>query len=139
VYVVLLAVLALALPATALAAEPTSSSTTSTTTEPLSGYTTSTATPEPKVLPEHESKPEHERHPLENEPKTGTEPSKPEAERATKPEAEPPPKLVVDPVKASKLPFTGFDLRWDIGGGLLLMGAGFSLVAAQRRHRRRPR
>ena len=38
--------------------------------------------------------------------------------------------------KASTLPFTGFDLRWDIGFGLLLMGAGFSIVVAQRRQRR---
>ncbi len=39
--------------------------------------------------------------------------------------------------KATKLPFTGFDLRWDIGFGLLLMGAGFSIVLVQRRQRRR--
>jgi hypothetical protein len=38
--------------------------------------------------------------------------------------------------KASTLPFTGFDLRWTIGIGLLLMGAGFSIVTVQRRHRR---
>ena len=36
--------------------------------------------------------------------------------------------------KASTLPFTGFDLRWTIGIGLLLMGAGFSIVTVQRRH-----
>jgi hypothetical protein len=38
--------------------------------------------------------------------------------------------------KASTLPFTGFDLRWTIGIGLLLMGAGFWIVTVQRRHRR---
>jgi hypothetical protein len=38
--------------------------------------------------------------------------------------------------KASTLPFTGFDLRWDIGFGLLLMGAGVSIVLVQRRQRR---
>ncbi|HEV7586180.1 MAG TPA: hypothetical protein VGO14_10415 [Solirubrobacteraceae bacterium] len=38
--------------------------------------------------------------------------------------------------KASTLPFTGFDLRWTIGMGLLLVGAGFSIVTIQRRHRR---
>jgi hypothetical protein len=139
--VVLLAVLAVTLPDTAIAAEPTSGYTTSTATEPTSGYTTSTATPEPPkpeppkvktgTLPEHESKPEVERHPPERVPKTETSPAKPEAE--------PPPKLVVDPVKASKLPFTGLDLRWELGVGLLLVGAGFSLVAAQRRPRKRPR
>jgi hypothetical protein len=39
--------------------------------------------------------------------------------------------------KASTLPFTGFDLRWTVGFGLLLMGAGTSIVVAQRRQRRR--
>jgi hypothetical protein len=38
--------------------------------------------------------------------------------------------------KASTLPFTGFDLRWTFGIGLLLIGAGFSIVTVQRRHRR---
>ena len=28
------------------------------------------------------------------------------------------------------------DLRWSFGLGLLLMGAGFSIVVVQRRHRR---
>jgi hypothetical protein len=34
------------------------------------------------------------------------------------------------------LPFTGFDLRWTIGGGVLLIAMGFSIVTAQRRQRR---
>jgi hypothetical protein len=34
------------------------------------------------------------------------------------------------------LPFTGFDLRWTVGIGLLLMGVGFSIVTLQRRERR---
>jgi hypothetical protein len=38
--------------------------------------------------------------------------------------------------KASSLPFTGFDLRWTVGAGLLLMGMGFSIVTAQRRQGR---
>jgi hypothetical protein len=38
--------------------------------------------------------------------------------------------------KASTLPFTGLDLRWTLGVGLLLMAAGFSIVSVQRRHRR---
>jgi hypothetical protein len=38
--------------------------------------------------------------------------------------------------KASTLPFTGFDLRWTFGIGLILMAAGFSIVMMQRRHRR---
>jgi hypothetical protein len=40
------------------------------------------------------------------------------------------------PAKASALPFTGFDLRWTVGFGLLLMGAGGSIVMVQRRQRR---
>lgn len=40
------------------------------------------------------------------------------------------------PVKQSTLPFTGFDLRWTVGFGLLLMGAGGSIIAMQRRQRR---
>lgn len=40
------------------------------------------------------------------------------------------------PAKGSTLPFTGFDLRWTVGFGLLLMGAGASIVAMQRRQRR---
>lgn len=38
--------------------------------------------------------------------------------------------------KASTLSFTGFDLRWTIGIGLLLMGAGFNIVTVLRRQRR---
>ena len=34
------------------------------------------------------------------------------------------------------LPFTGFDLRWTVGIGLLLMGVGFSIVTMHRRERR---
>jgi hypothetical protein len=37
---------------------------------------------------------------------------------------------------ASTLPFTGLDLRWTVGIGLLLMGMGFSIVTVQRRQRR---
>ena len=38
--------------------------------------------------------------------------------------------------KSSSLPFTGFDLRWTVGGGLLLLAMGFSIVTVQRRQRR---
>lgn len=37
--------------------------------------------------------------------------------------------------KAHTLPFTGLDLRWLVGIGLLLMFAGVSIVLVQRRHR----
>jgi len=35
--------------------------------------------------------------------------------------------------KSSTLPFTGFDLRWSFAVGIVLMGAGFSIVIVQRR------
>lgn len=38
--------------------------------------------------------------------------------------------------KASTLPFTGLDLRWTVGFGLLLMGAGAWIIIVQRRQRR---
>jgi hypothetical protein len=38
--------------------------------------------------------------------------------------------------KARTLPFTGLDLRWTLGVGLLLIAAGFSIVSVQRRQRR---
>jgi hypothetical protein len=40
------------------------------------------------------------------------------------------------PAKASTLPFTGFDLRWTVGAGLLLVCAGGSIMVMQRRQRR---
>jgi cytoskeletal protein RodZ len=122
----LVALLALALvPGAALAAEPTSGyGTTSTSTTPTSGY--STTTPAPTTTPTTPSK--------------GVAPSK-EAEKptSTTPASETAPaKTSTAPTseKASTLPFTGFDLRWDIGFGLLLMITGFSIVLVQRRQRR---
>ncbi len=68
-------------------------------------------------------------------PKTGTSPSKEEKSPASEPAPE---KTSTTPTaeKASTLPFTGFDLRWSLAVGVLLMGAGFSIVAVQRRQRR---
>ena len=39
------------------------------------------------------------------------------------------------PSSHSTLPFTGLDLRWIIGAGVLLIGAGLSLRMTQRRQR----
>ncbi len=104
------AALALALaPAAALAAEPTSSYTT-TTPKP----TTTTTTPSSGALPSKES----------------------EKPASTTPASEPAASSTATTPKASTLPFTGFDLRWDIGFGLLLVVAGASIVAVQRRQRR---
>jgi hypothetical protein len=71
-----------------------------------------------------------------NKPSTGTSPSKeaskPTPSKATAPETASTPTTP----KASTLPFTGLDLRWIVGIGLLMMGAGFSIVVVQRRHSR---
>jgi hypothetical protein len=105
----LLVVLALALvPAVAAATEPTSSYTT-TTPKP-----TTTTTPSSGALPSKES----------------------EKPASTTPASEPAASNTSTTPKANTLPFTGFDLRWDIGFGLLLVVAGASIVAVQRRQRR---
>src|ERR1700730_16997727 len=66
------------------------------------------------------------------EEKSGTSPSKekttpektetPTTSKSTAPTSE---------TKAATLPFTGLDLRWTLGMGLLLVGAGFSIVVMQ--------
>jgi hypothetical protein len=84
--------------------------------EPTSGYkqtpTVGKTTPSSGVAPSKEEK----TTPKETAP----------ASESTAPAAE----------KATTLPFTGFDLRWDIGLGLLLIAAGVSIVVLQRRQRR---
>ncbi len=116
--------MALVLPGAALAAEPLSgytTTTTTTTTPTTTPTTTATTTPAPTTTAAT--------------PTTGTSPSK---EKSTPTKTTAPEKTVSEPVakKASTLPFTGFDLRWTIGGGVLLIAMGFSLVVAQRRQRR---
>jgi hypothetical protein len=73
-------------------------------------------------------------------PKTGTAPAKEAEKPAATPANETAPATTsatpTTSEKASTLPFTGFDLRWDVGVGLLLMGAGVSIVVMQRRQRR---
>jgi hypothetical protein len=76
--------------------------------------------------------------PTTTEPKSGTAPSKeattPKTETAPEPTTTTttPAKTTVSP-NESKLPFTGLDLRWVIGGGMLLLAAGLSLRISQRR------
>ncbi|HEX5224188.1 MAG TPA: hypothetical protein VFW29_03560 [Solirubrobacteraceae bacterium] len=73
------------------------------------------------------------------EPKTGTSPS---GEKSPEKEAEPSKETSPAPAKgekASTLPFTGFDLRWSLVVGVVLMGAGFSIVIVQRRQHRSQR
>jgi cytoskeletal protein RodZ len=108
--------LAVAIPAPALAQTATTNNTTSgygtkppvkTTTEPKSGTAPSKEATTPKSTPE----------PTTTTPATSTEPAK----SSTAPAAE------------SKLPFTGLDLRWVVGAGLLLLAGGLSLRLTQRR------
>jgi hypothetical protein len=91
------------------------------TSEPTAGYkstpTVSKTTPSSGVAPAKEEKP------------TTSTPAKETAPATTS-------STPTSSEKASTLPFTGFDLRWDIGLGLLLIAAGVSIVVLQRRQRR---
>jgi cell division septation protein DedD len=74
-----------------------------------------------------------------NKPSTGTSPAKEESKPTTTSKAKAP-ETTSTPApqaqKASTLPFTGLDLRWIVGIGVLMMGAGFSIVVMQRRQGR---
>ena len=120
-------------PATALAAEENLSgynktTTTTTTTPPTTPTTTPTTTPAATTPT----------------PTTGTSPSKESSTptKTTAPETsstEPGKGSEPTAKKASTLPFTGFDLRWTIGAGVLLLAMGLSIVMIQRRQRRSER
>jgi len=73
-------------------------------------------------------------------PSTGTSPSKESSKPTPAPSKEPAPATTstvpAKETKASTLPFTGFDLRWSVAIGLMLMGAGLAIVTLQRRQRR---
>jgi hypothetical protein len=71
----------------------------------------------------------------EAEPKSGTSPAK-ETKPAAKETAPETAAATPESAKAGTLPFTGFDLRWTVGVGIMLIGAGFSIVVVQRRQRR---
>jgi hypothetical protein len=84
-----------------------------------------------------------------NKPNSGTSPSKSTKSPTTPTNTTPAntvspattssaPATSTQPAKAgaSTLPFTGFDLRWTVGAGLLLVGAGGSIMVMQRRQRR---
>jgi cobalamin biosynthesis Mg chelatase CobN len=122
-----LSVAALALPSAALAAEGTSqyNQTPSTPTTPSTGTTPpATTTPSSGTSPSKEvTSPSKEATPS-----SGTSPAKEASTPASTTSAA--------GTKASTLPFTGVDLRWSIVVGVLLMGAGFSIVVLQRRQRR---
>jgi uncharacterized membrane protein len=121
---VLLVAMALVGPSTAFAAETSpysqepnkpSTSTTPTTTTPTA-TTPATSTPT-TTTPATETSPSKESTTPTTTETSPTASSTPAAKSA----------------KSGTLPFTGFDLRWSIGMGLLLLGAGFSLLTVQRR------
>jgi len=117
-------------------------------TEPTSGYGQEPSRPQAASPPPEGHEPEASRQEV---PPTSTEPSKPEiritsspsSEEAPRPErpanatvaeqagATPP---ASDSAKPRALPFTGFDLRWIVGMGILLTGAGCLILVLLRRH-----
>jgi uncharacterized surface anchored protein len=123
---VLLVAMALVGPSTASAAEGTSgysqepnkpgTSTTPTTptTTPTTPTTPTTTTPATETSPSKESTTPTA---TETSPTSGSTTPSPTAKTA----------------KSGTLPFTGFDLRWSLGMGLLLLVAGVSLLTMQRR------
>jgi cytoskeletal protein RodZ len=122
---VLLLAMALVGPSTAFAAEPTTT-----------GYNQEPKKPSTGTSPSKETSTGTS---PSKETSTGTSPSKESSTPTTSTSKEAAPSTssaTPTSQKASTLPFTGFDLRWSIGAGVLLMGAGFSIVAAQRRQRR---
>jgi outer membrane biosynthesis protein TonB len=118
--------MALVSPAAVFAAEETSPytskppTTTTTTTPPP----TTAATPTPTPTPTSGTSPE----------KQSSTPEKSAAPETKKevPTSTPAPTTQ----KATSLPFTGFDLRWTVAAGIVLLATGFSIVTMQRRQRR---
>lgn len=120
-------------PATALAAE-----------EGLSGYNKTTTTTTTTTTTPTSTTPASTTPASTPTPTTGTSPSKESSTptKTTSPETsstEPSTSSQPTAKKASTLPFTGFDLRWTIGAGLLLLAMGLSIVMFQRRQRRNER
>jgi pectate lyase len=113
--VALLLAVALVLPTTAIAAEPGTSGYGSKPAAPTTTPTTGTSPSKESSTPTKTTAPET----TKSEPTTSTEPT-----------------ATTSAKKATTLPFTGLDLRWTIGAGLLLLGMGFSIVTVQRRQRR---
>ncbi len=64
------------------------------------------------------------------EPKKEVEPAK--EEKKTTPTTTPEPTTTTPTAKAATLPFTGLDLRWVVGAGLLLLSAGLAIRLGQR-------
>jgi hypothetical protein len=73
--------------------------------------------------------------PAPKEAGSGTAPAKESSEPASGVAPESASASPTSPSSSSTLPFTGLDLRWVIGGGLLLIGSGASIRIVQRRER----
>jgi uncharacterized membrane protein len=116
--------LAAMLAAPALAAEPTSgygqTTTTPATTPATTPKTTTTSPSSASTTPSSAVSPAKEET-------TATAAKEAPAATSTTPSS--------TSAKATTLPFTGLDLRWVIAAGVLLMGAGLSILFIQRRHR----
>jgi len=126
--VLMLLALAIVGPATALAAEEKPTYTTpATTPKETPTYTTPATTPTTTTPA------------TTTTPTSGTSPSKEATSPTTPAGDETSPAKETSPTgtkaKATTLPFTGFDLRWSLAIGLLLLGTGVSIVMVQRRQR----
>ncbi len=108
---------ALVAPTTALAASTGETGYSQTPTTPKTTTTSAAPTPKSGTSPAKEVSPSKAESPS-TAATTATTPTKTEA------------------AKAQTLPFTGLDLRWIVAVGILMMGAGFSIVTVQRRQRR---
>jgi uncharacterized membrane protein len=108
-------------------------STTAFAAETTTGYSQTPPPPTTKTTP-----PSTTPAPTTPTPTTGTSPSKESSTptTATAPTTTTTPSTTPSPTTAKSLPFTGFDLRWTVGIGIVLMGMGFSIVTLQRRQRR---
>ena len=124
--------MALVSPAAVFAAEETSPynskppTTTTTSTPPPTTTSTATPTPTPAPTPTSGTSPE----------KQSSAPEKSTAPETKKEEPTSEPAPTATAKKATSLPFTGFDLRWTIAAGIVLLATGFSIVTMQRRQRR---
>jgi cytoskeletal protein RodZ len=138
----LAAIAAGALPAAALAQTTTTETgsgysatpTLSTSTTTTSASTTTTSRTTTTTTAEQAAKPTSEEStgkPTKEKAKGETKPASERKRPAVTPAAK---EEVAKPTTAKALPFTGLNLAWVIGGGLLLLGAGVTIRVAQRRH-----
>jgi hypothetical protein len=103
--------------------------------EPTSGYGQTTTTPPTKTTPTTKTTPPSS---AGTAPKSSSGTSAANESTTTTAAKEAAPTATTSATSSTKestLPFTGLDLRWVIGIGLLIIAAGFSLLWVQRRQR----